>query len=354
MKFSLRDLFWLVLVVAIVVSWLVERRQIEWAFASSGSRNHIQELDAGSDYWGSSASELQRLTDAEFSALFAQLRGNQDNDVYLLEAGRRHLQDPLQKILDFRKQSESTSEVWDNRVLLTALRRAEGKPDPLRIEIHSLGKDAKGRQVAAPLIVPRVTNIDFGGESLYSDDGYFVREHWRIQLTNERGELVREIGWIPSDYFGENTSQMLPPGQSAKPADPLDMRDYLETPRPGRYTLQLVHSPDQIAGSNHSWNGRFLWKSAPVAVVVEDLSLPSKWRSLLLPLAIVAAGLLVGFAASVFSKPVLNRRDAVLLIVIVLLALAWAANAFSLKQHFEQAGRTRQPNWTMRFAAESR
>ena len=365
MKITLRDLFWLVLLVAIGIAWGQEYLRVTAAY-----KDAVRLFDGGGnlcDVVGEATKKtlqarIQTLSKEELVAESVSKERIEDKEPYWIEMSRRRMVEELRAIYSESEnlpsldpndppETKAKDSSWDNGRLLTALRRAEGKPDPIRIEIVSLGKSLQGRRVGQPVIIPKITNVDIDRERCHltqnGDDRGARHERWRVHLTNSSGELMEDARDPWGNMGGLARWGMLEFGEVVDWRYEINAQKYVKAPPSGNYTLELLHAEEFLA-DDREMTGRIVWKSAPVPVIVEDLSLPSKWHSLRLPLVIVAVVLLIVCVAAI--RGWLQRRDVIALTLIALLAASWVGHSFWLKQRFEQEGRKPEATWTMRRA----
>jgi hypothetical protein len=363
MKLSLRDLFWAVLIAAIAFSWRLEHLRVRESLVSS-NQMPWQITDDRPNYT-EIAHRPQRM--AELGKLGEQeLIGR--TPYYLHEMARRRMSGQLQEMYDHFKEhaprdpkDPNAPPSWDNRQLLTALRRAQLRPDPIEIEIVSIGRDAQGKAVRGPLILSRIKNVDEEGEPfhLQSRESFKDPELWRVQLLCARGELMEsvDIGAFDAPDGGPVVNGALRSGMSEN-CDLIDARHYLKAPPPGKYRLVLVHAIRAIANDD-DLAGRIVWKSAPVPVVVENLGLTSKWELIRFPLTtivVVVVGTLGILCRRLLaSRPIpksqsLQIHDWVALAIIVMLAAGWCADILQMKKQMEKSGLDLKTTWTMRLA----
>src|SRR6478735_6503843 len=143
-KLTLRDLFWLMLLAAVAVGWWVERNRALKQIAEYRVQFPWLAIPALTSETGNQRKqlllELQGLSQQELLARLAKAEPASPwhaSDEYcccLLEMAGRRMQAELQNAYDKLKQTTPMpphSELAD-AYLLTALRRAEGKPDPLQ------------------------------------------------------------------------------------------------------------------------------------------------------------------------------------------------------------------------------
>lgn len=368
MRISLRELFWLTLIIGLCVSWGVERRRIQCAFANARpiTRNRLP-VGAGMLTHASRTQVFREFSDKQLIAHLPNANG-QNYTEYLLELSKRRMSTQLRSMYTAEKQAPSidpnsdspytpTASLWDNRELLTALRRAEGNPDPIEIEIHTLGTDHVSKLTSSPFIILCMRNVDAEREPFYIEDGIVTPECWHLRLTNSRGEVMPQQEWEPANYHGGLYEPgMLHYDQKSISHHPLDVRNYLKQPPAGRYKLELVCSNYAI-GNYASWEGICFWKSSPVPVIVEVLALPSQWEVIRSPLCIVGALIVFCSAASIqrgITRPapagaMLQRRDVISLSIILLLAVVWSCDSLLVLQSYENRDLDSQSSWSIRL-----
>ncbi|WP_254508617.1 hypothetical protein [Anatilimnocola floriformis] len=359
MKLSLRDLFWLTLIVAIGLSWRLQHSRIVAAFAGKffGALQSADFEPSLSDI-DDRQRELAALETLRESELIARV------PYYQHEMVRRRMSGELQEMYDhLRKHARrnraapNAAPVWDNRHMLTAWRRSAGMPDPIEIEVASIGRDRKGRPVAGPVILPRIKNVDAEGEPFYLETKGVIPAAacWRVQLFDAQGQRVPgvDIGAF-KPTAGPIGGEMLLDHQSRVCDVLLDAREYVKSPPPGRYTLVLFHASRAITNED-DLVGRISWKSKPIPVIVENLALTSKWQLIVLPLSLFLITLLISlvlFVQQTFRRNSARRlkvRDWLALVLIVLLTAAWGIDIFLLKQTLDQQQSNAASSWTMRL-----
>ncbi len=138
-------------------------------------------------------------------------------------------------------------------VLLTALRRAERKPDPLAIEFdtHSVRAVTFPR---LPTISFQLKNVDvselfsLSGGAIFGFGGRY--QCYRIDATDPRGV---HLAPLPNPLFscvGSVHEVTLAPGEVLDPELDLDLTQYVAAPQPGEYRVCVqFHSEENIAGA---------------------------------------------------------------------------------------------------------
>lgn len=358
MKLALRDLFWAVLIAAIGIAWGLEHMRVAKAFANAQQQPSPLLSNPYFD-----RQELARRTEN-----LARLRSLSDEALpgstpyYLAEMSRRRLSDRLHEMYDRAKEQvmldpndPAKPPVWENRQLLTALRRAEGKPDPLQIEIVSIKNEAAG-----PLILPRVRNVDVDGELLFVEqlgEGK-AAQYWWLQLRDAQGRPMAGLDTEVVPWEGGlSSSGMLRPDTAEDNDFLLNARKHVKPPPTGKYSLVVVHADSPIVNDD-DLAGRIYWQSASVPVIVENHALASKWELIRLPLAIVAL-VLLGCLILVASKTLrpasstsplwFNARDQFAIATISLVTAGWACDIYLMKDGIEKSGLDMESSWTMRL-----
>lgn len=366
-RFALRDLLWLMLIAAICVSWCVEQTKLTRRFLTL--RNNPKS-GHGQQLWKNySAARLATLQARSREDLLAEIERGPDGhlfDAFLLEAVRRgwkeELQAGYQEYMRPVRAPPGINAGWSrhpnwtkNLEYLTAVRRSEGKPDPLQVTIRSLGKDAKGKSVSYPYINPQVENVDVDGARVnYFQQGGEDYEKWKVRLTNEHGVLVEEAKFTPI-YFPLRPTEQKPIRDATTVVSKyfyLDARSYLRPPPTGRYELELFFSDRQIAYES-DFSYRMFWKSEPVAVIVTNRTHDSKWKLLIVPLGIILltiGTLVTACVASLAQRIRLQWKDWLALAIIALLSAGWALSVDRLHSQIEWTSGDKNADWSMTLA----
>src|SRR5205085_1571473 len=84
-----------------------------------------------------------------------------------------------------------------NLKLLTALRRAEGRPDPLTIHLTLDGPQRFMSKFREPIVKATIENVDPGREAVNLHQGSDSNgERWRFALTDEQDRRVADSNFI--------------------------------------------------------------------------------------------------------------------------------------------------------------
>jgi hypothetical protein len=138
--------------------------------------------------------------------------------------------------------------------LLTALRRIEKKPDPLRVLItgkHKRSHSLRDRLEFSAVVINQdadkaiIHSLTKGG-----NDRSGRLERWRFEIRDEKGEMLPFIDHFAFGGGGISTTQDLEFGESWEVKLPL--RNYVLIDKPGKYKLRLqYHDRAEIAESKN-------------------------------------------------------------------------------------------------------
>jgi len=286
MKLTLRDLLWLALLFASLTTWGIQHRRSSQRAAeltkasvdvlrnpsaspSAAARDRRAALEK---FAGLSQEELDR----QFAAIATsgQWQHATDYEPCLTEMARRKMADSLQKHYDNLMAGNDPNRAFPyNLELLTALRRAQGKADPLRIEI-TLGDPAILQiEGPAPVVKAVVTNVDAGQEAVHftrgGDNRGGRRDRWRAVLTDEWGRVVRDSNF--DSMHGGGTASIGPFafGQTDADGHAFDLRRYVAPARSGKYQLQLIYHNELDISDEPDLSGLIVTKSQPIAVQIQ-------------------------------------------------------------------------------------
>jgi len=315
MRLALRDLFWLILFAAGLTAWLVEHRagtkRIETRrsqFANTAVANAMTRRTNAAIGRRRLATKYADINDAQLDAQLSALLPHEffqqsaEYEPCLQEAARRRLQELLQKHYDaLMARDNKRSLNSPNLELLTALRRAQGRLDPLHFRFEFTTPHTSSDGEGPPLVRVVVTNQDVGHEVVQFTSGGDYRggrnERWRFHLTDRRGRTVRDSRFTPQGGGGVYAVGPLRHSTASDHAYGFDLRTYLAPPTSGHYQLQVFYHNEQCIADEPDLTGLVVAKSDPVAVIVHnpaDRLLSSK---ILAPAAVMAlAGALLAFS----------------------------------------------------------
>jgi hypothetical protein len=380
-KLTLRDLFWLILLAAMAVGWYLERNRARAELAKLATRTPAwafgpANLPAPSKRQKYLA-DLRERSNVELTQLFDQLppaTAYYTTDEYqccLTEMARREMVAELQARYEQTLKSDSQQGGGPaNAHVLTALRRAQGKPDPLEVQfevVDGIGNvDGDAASQGAPITFPGIqitlVNVDEGPISVTRGGDYRSgrQTRYRVHLTDERGERIRDSNW-PQFGMGGGISSFgpLPSGEKIEGHTPLDARSYVKSPPPGRYQLQVVYAEQEIAG-DPDLAGLIVWQSQPVKVQVTNRT-PAAYQARLYPWPILGMFVLLAIAFRVVdvwrrSRPGSppsslsrwwNWRDAVALALLAGLATGWIVELRLLENAISDVRPDREADWSM-------
>jgi hypothetical protein len=157
-----------------------------------------------------------------------------------------------------------------NMQLVTALRRLDHQPDPLRIKMK--GSDAiETRGSALPSIHVSVQNIDAAGLTLglwqASDDDSGRPSCWRLDLKDEKSRAVRQKSpFLHKSYLAVSYNfRTLEPRQQSGWI--LDLNEYFDTLPPGRYRLTLHYDNEGFIAKRGDSSDGITFTSEPFQLI---------------------------------------------------------------------------------------
>jgi hypothetical protein len=215
--------------------------------------------------------QLRRVIDA-------LLNEHQGLDTYLLEFLRRgdpravvYLSELMTRRNDPRRwPKETPGEVALHRIgVFTALRRAQARPDPLRIAVDGPNPIACAAE-KLPILSVGVMNVDPEAVIQYEyggDNRGPRQEKWRFDVLDARGRSCAKLK--PTQNFGGLGSwKVLKHGDRWDTS--LDMNAYIDPLPPGQYTVIVQHHPQQHI-SEAADVGRFIViESDPIKLIVRE------------------------------------------------------------------------------------
>ena len=227
--------------------------------------------------------QLRQMSEAELKSYFQELqdgdrlRWTSQLDLCLSEMIRRGADwSPYLKTkfdeLNRSAGDKEYSEHRNNLKLLTAIRRAEGQPDPVVVEIESFDRERltcmslPRIHVALKNVAEQPVNIAVGGNYR---SGRLTR--WRALLTNEKGETVPVRPWLLAMGGGLMSWRDIPPGESVKTE--LLLQHMVDVMPPGKYQFQIVYSDSATILLQDSLEGLILCKSEPMEIEIHPLEI---------------------------------------------------------------------------------
>ena len=276
---------------------------------------------------------------------------------------RRGMHVELQEQYDELMASPSTPFGPENAEVLTALRRAEGKPDPIYVHVQLIDTDTEGRPKLTDSIRPALENVDSEQNDVYlthgGDDRSGREARWRVHLTNEAGVRVPDADFCGTGMggglfgfgpvkFGEKTQE-----------DWLPLRDYVAPPPSGRYQMEVIYS-EQVIADDANLDGLIVWKSDPIAVIVDNPRYPP-FQISALPLlgmfGLFTAGSLIvrirqrrRAVPGAGLAPFLSRRDGIVMCLVLALLVGWSLDVGWLNLQISRAQADSGGRWTIKLA----
>jgi tetratricopeptide (TPR) repeat protein len=234
--------------------------------------------DAESLVEEASRSHFSALTDVELCASFDRLQIHDRKTEYLLEMARRkgptitkYLARKHDELLEARREVDPGT-AWrhhPNLELLTALRRAQNRPDPLPV---ILGGPEQEESIFPnlPVIEAALVNRDFQKKPVGYQDGGDYRsgrqERWRFDVRDARGNPVPVKPREDPEVGGLLQNLTLKHGASWDTV--LDMRRFIDL-TPGEYTVRVeYHDRKEISSHLHT-AGLMLCRSEPFKLTVQ-------------------------------------------------------------------------------------
>lgn len=228
--------------------------------------------------------ELRVLTNAQLNVRFGKMLdgdGYHHLDEYepcLVEMVRRGMADELEKAYETEK-ARKPDEPWgiNNLELLTALRRAQGKPDPLLIQVELPDRAVYATMTSLPRLKATVENVDTGHETVNfrdgGDDRSGRRDRWRLVLLDEQGRKVPDAEYVSMSGGGVYSRSHLAFGERGDRVNVLDMSEYVTPPRPGKYQLQVLYHNQIAIVHREDLSGLIVSKSEPVTLIIEPVKI---------------------------------------------------------------------------------
>jgi len=272
-QLHLRDLFYLVLLVAVACGWWNDHVRltalIEEAAELNWLRAHHQEHRPSKRVSSEMLGRIRALDDESLAEKFAFEYGQDSErfEAYLTELARRRLVEPLQTTYQIFQVDGDADDVEP----LIALRRAQGKPDPIEISIEWPDQPVVAAARSLPELTVTVKNVDVERASFRctrgGDDRSGRHDKWQLTLTDEQN---RQVSWVEYvSLMGGGLAGVGPLAYGESYSFGLDMRDYLETPEPGKYQLQAFYRHSDNLVEYADMTGLIVSASAPVPFEVQ-------------------------------------------------------------------------------------
>ncbi len=158
-----------------------------------------------------------------------------------------------------------------NLELLTALRRVQKRPDPIRIVVRA-SDDLEATFPEMPVLEVALTHADSLGREVEiqsgGDHGGGRQERWRFEVQDAQGRIlpVREIrGYMVGG--GVTGSRNLRPGDSWE--TDLDMGKFIPPLEPGEYTFKVQYHDQFCIAPLQDISGLIVCESKPFKLTIE-------------------------------------------------------------------------------------
>ena len=390
-KLTIRDLLWMMLLAAVAIGWWIERQRAVKQLAGYGARAGGSSQVQKSPEWFKRNSLLVQLRNLNNHQLLQHFQQKSIQDgltpygatneyqTCLLEMARRGMHTELQAEYDklkFEMEQQQLRNVRDmlpsreiaNAWLLTALRRAEGKPDPLQLDVEvQIVTDKEAPAKSNPEVRVNIRNVDTEAINLTQGGDYRSgrQTRFRIQLTNEKGFRIPDANF---SLFGPGggISSFGPVGpnehvyKNPEYRPTLDARKYVSPPSSGLYQLQVIYAEQEIA-EEPDVDGLIVWQSNPLTVQVENQMRDNEQRISLAPLISMLALLVAAHRAferwresrapreQFSAQPWFNWRDLVAVVVLIGLIYGYFTNMHELNALVERNRPWDKADWTMKI-----
>ena len=155
---------------------------------------------------------------------------------------------------------------------LTALRRVQGKGDPVRVEVAG---PAEVRSVfpALPRLDVSLVNCDVGGEAVPFTRGGDYRSgrqaRWRVEARDEAGTPLPVRG--PGFGMGGGLFSIGRLGPGEKWGTSLAVESFVPALPPGRYTLRVLYHDSVCLADEPAVDGLIVCASGPLTLTVAPL-----------------------------------------------------------------------------------
>jgi hypothetical protein len=361
-RLSLRDVLWLTLLVAEVVA-AVQTHYRDENELQYWRRESARSMDRGNvPYAGQFISRpmkdvlaeretLKTLPDDELiTRLEEEVSKALWNDLAyeycLSELARRKLTVPLERHYQ-QIIAAKPPERWrlpSPSAALVALRRSQGQPDPLRIQLEV------AETADAPEINIVVKNREMDNQNFLTDVESPNSGHWQIVLTSNSGQ-----SWTTSDQFHVQFYRLA--GARMAPIDTIewksvDLRKFVAPPPSGDYQVRLFYHERYAIAYFKDIDGLVCFQSEPLAIRVHNPDDPQRLSlegAIPLAVALLPLGLLV--SGWIIARRTGNRailwRDGLWCFVILIVGAAWFIDQQSLWQEIRAAIPHESATWTI-------
>ena len=159
-----------------------------------------------------------------------------------------------------------------NLELLTALRRVDGRPDPLQISLELPLQKITATPLSLPDFRVAIQNVDVERQDVGFTFGGDYRggrqARWHLVVTDANGRPVPpRVQHGLRVGGGQFRRGVLRHGESWETV--LDMRRFISTPQPGTYSLQVLYHDNRARADMEDISGLIVSKSARIPFIVE-------------------------------------------------------------------------------------
>jgi hypothetical protein len=198
--------------------------------------------------------------------------GRENREALLTEVIRRGgaaWERALSKELDRVSQLDPIpSQIAGRLEILTALRRVQGRPDPLRVQLEGPRKLACTLPRLPDLIVSLTANAADGPVRIREGDNRSGR--WRVEVTDVAGSVISPRNG-PEAPGGLAAFRTLQPGGSLTTV--LRMRQFVSALAPGRYSVRILYHDWIQIDRGPAPQGIVFFSSAPIELSVMPLEI---------------------------------------------------------------------------------
>lgn len=373
-RFQLRELFWLALVCASATLWFVQHRDSAKAIeASAAARPWLLPNPSAPPEESPYATALAKFAAASNEELIARLAQPFDSaghyyfEPCLSEMARRGMHAELAKY--YNSIYPPAADIWYSRdaEVLTALRRAQGLTDPLKIHVALGQVSPSDPKKPTWHLQAQIENVDAQKATVTFQRGGDYRsgrqERWQVVLKDQAGQTMEQANFANFIGGGISSSGPLGPGEKSD-THVLDIRAYVAPPRAGDYTLQVFYHNRECIAGEQDLSGLIVSQSEPIQVHVDNppdvRAQFQRWQPLLAMLvaAVTLAGVvLVGRwcrSAEETSPRRRVMRDVLWCGLVLGVVIGWLVDQRYQGQRLDELQYHPEQQWTLRQLDASR
>jgi hypothetical protein len=155
---------------------------------------------------------------------------------------------------------------------LTAFRRVQGKPDPVRVEVAGPVR-IETVFSSLPRLDVSLVNADAGKETVAFQEGGDYRSgrqaRWRIEMRDEAGTLLPVRDRLSSTGGGFFRPGRLGPGDEWSTS--LNTASWIVAPPPGKYTVRVLYHDSVTIADEPGVDGLIVSSSGPLELTIKPL-----------------------------------------------------------------------------------